>query len=670
MIDENSFGNLLKSFRARKGTKRGTQWTQQQIADALEVSRVTYNYWENNVRVPSVEYLEKIVAHLRLSKEDAEKLYRAATLVPPETPEIHTLPSQRNRFFTGREAHIEQLDQLLKENGTQPVSICGLGGIGKTQLALEYAHSRHPEIYRAVFWVNAASKETLQNGYDELLDRLELPERSAENPDKRVQAMKTWLEAHTSWLLILDNVDNLGLARSFLPAKPLGHIVLTTRSHIVGSVARRVEIEKMEPEEGQLFLLTRAGIAQGETKLDIIAPTIRDTAMRIVRFLGGLPLALDQAGAYIEETGVSLTDYVQLYHKERRSLLNRRGSSESNYGEPPEAVVTTVELSFTKACEQYPLVADILHFCAFIEPYDIPEEVLRRVDGSTFDALSLNEAIFALQRYSLIKRNAEEKTLSMHVLVRDVLLDSMSPDLRKQWFLCTVRTFNQIFPEVASQDLKTCKRLFPHASMCAVLMEDEMASLSELSSVRELLELFLKTADYMRKPGLEPLDNWKHDKPDAQEARFQRHLSEREADYGAEHPATVRSLNNFADFYLTHDKDEQAQSLFERALAIREHHLETVHPSTANSLMGLAKIAHRQGRREQAEALYQRAISILEQQLGATHPLIATYKQGYEDFLNNNIQRTKEYTVDFLRKMGRHADVAAIEAIQERDPED
>src|SRR6185312_12457001 len=114
--------------------------------------------------------------------------------VPPETPEIHNLRFQRNPFFTGREAPLKQLRQQLQENGSvainQPLSVSGLGGIGKTQLALEYAYQSYRTVYQAVFWVDATNKETLQSDYDELAHLLELPERTESDKNRRIQAVK------------------------------------------------------------------------------------------------------------------------------------------------------------------------------------------------------------------------------------------------------------------------------------------------------------------------------------------------------------------------------------------------------------------------------------------------------------------------------------------------
>src|SRR5207245_6281558 len=125
MSDENSFGSMLKWARMR------TQWKQQQVADKLEVSRVTVNRWENDLQLPSAYYLKQLVAILDLNEKDADALYRAAAQVPPI---IDNLPFHRNPFFTGREEHLDQLRKQLQETGTasitQSISISGLGGIG------------------------------------------------------------------------------------------------------------------------------------------------------------------------------------------------------------------------------------------------------------------------------------------------------------------------------------------------------------------------------------------------------------------------------------------------------------------------------------------------------------------------------------------------------------
>ncbi len=130
MFEENRFENVLKSLRVRKGK----EWTQAKTARLLGVSRRTYVGWENGESIPSQRDLKNIATTLELNEGDESRLYHAAAQVPPE---IHNLPLVRNTFFTGRKTQLEQLGQSLKEDGsvalTQPISISGLGGTGKTQ---------------------------------------------------------------------------------------------------------------------------------------------------------------------------------------------------------------------------------------------------------------------------------------------------------------------------------------------------------------------------------------------------------------------------------------------------------------------------------------------------------------------------------------------------------
>lgn len=604
MLAENLFGNVLQSLRDRKGK----YWTQERTAELLGVSRRTYAKWEDedDKNIPSSEFLKKIATLFQLSQEDRDRLYLAAAQI---SPEIHNLPS-RNAFFTGREAQLKRLKQLLSESGsvalTQRVTISGLGGIGKTQLALEYAHRWHAEVYRAAFWVNAAEVSTLQAGYYSLANTLELPERNEQDLDRCVQAVKRWLERATNWLLVLDNADNLQLARSFLPAKHRGHVLLTTRSQIVGTIAiKRTEIEEMEPAEGLHFLLKRARMVQDEAGLANVATNVRDAALELVTLLGGHALALDQAGAYVEETGASFSDYIQLYHEARQSLLNRRGSSDSPYSEDehPKSVAATFKLSFEDACKRHPMAADILYFCSFLQPDAIPEEVLEQDDGLQIDTQSLNEVIAALRRYSLIKRNAQEKTLSMHRLVQAVLIDTMSSALKMQWRERIILTLNKVFPEVKFKEWSRCRRLLPHALIAATWTETELTSLLDTS------QLLLKVGIYLRERGqyaeAEPL--------------LVRTLSIREQQLEGERLDTAVSLHDLAVLYRRQGKYEQAETLYLKALSIYEQRLGPDHPDTASVLNDLAALYVRQGKYEQAATLYQRVLTVREQHLGAEH---------------------------------------------------
>src|SRR3989454_6844768 len=151
------------------------------------------------------------------------------------------VPFRRNPFFTGRELIVAQVHSLLHAGKTaalsQPSAISGLGGIGKTQTAVEYAY-RYREEYQHVLWVQANTSEALLANFVALARLLDLPEQDAREQQITVQAVKHWLESHSGWLLIFDNADDLAMVRDYLPEGNTGHILLTTRSQAMGGLAR------------------------------------------------------------------------------------------------------------------------------------------------------------------------------------------------------------------------------------------------------------------------------------------------------------------------------------------------------------------------------------------------------------------------------------------------
>jgi hypothetical protein len=190
----------------------------------------------------------------------------------------------------------------------QPQALSGLGGVGKSQIALEYAYRYHQD-YQAVLWAQAESTEALVSSYLTLAAVLRLQEREERDQEITIAAVKRWLQMHRGWLLILDNADELALLPSFLPSTPGGHLLLTTRASATGELAQRLEIETFLPGQGALLLLRRSGLIAPDTELSHVGADERELAERLSQELGGLPLALDQAGTYLETTGTNLADY-------------------------------------------------------------------------------------------------------------------------------------------------------------------------------------------------------------------------------------------------------------------------------------------------------------------------------------------------------------------------
>lgn len=197
-------------------------------------------------------------------------------------PPAWNIPYHRNLFFTGREEVLERLYAMLRgsrmEGAAQPVAISGLGGIGKTQTAVEYAY-RYQADYQAVLWARADSFEALLADAVSIAGVLNLPTNEVQDQQHAINAVKHWLATHTNWLLTLDNVEDLTLVSGFIPPASKGHILLTSRMQATGTVAQRLELEKMSLDEGALFLLRRAGMIEPGASVEHAADFISCNAI-------------------------------------------------------------------------------------------------------------------------------------------------------------------------------------------------------------------------------------------------------------------------------------------------------------------------------------------------------------------------------------------------------
>ncbi len=568
--------------------------------------------------------------------------------------QVWNVPYQPNSFFTGREQILKQIAEALHRDNvaalSQPQAISGLGGVGKTQLAVEYAY-QHREEYGTILWIRADDREALLSGYAEIARVLHLPQQDEQDQSLIVAAVLQWLKTHTVWLLILDNADELEIVHEFLPTPLYGHILLTTRAQATGGLARQVEVETMDADTGALLLLRRAGLIAQDALLEAASPSDVALAREITQDLGGLPLALDQAGAYIEEIPCSLSEYQALYHMHKTKLLKERRGLVSDH---PESVTTTWSLSFQKVEQQQPAAADLLRFFAYLAPEAIPEEIIQRgaahlgplVQPLGEDLRAFHAALAVLEKYSLIHREPNQKTVSVHRLVQAVLQEQMDEQTRRQWAERVVQAVNATFPEVEHRVWPLCDHLLPHALLCATWIEQQQITLPAATHLLNQAGVYLyERARYQEAKALyaralsireqqlgpehldvaESLNNlgvlsYVQGKYEQAESLYKRALSIREQQLGPEHLDTANSLNNLAALYEEQGKYERAESLYVRTQAIRERLLGPMHPLTASTLSNLACLYDTQGKYEQAESLYKRALSIREQQLGPEHP--------------------------------------------------
>jgi tetratricopeptide (TPR) repeat protein len=515
--------------------------------------------------------------------------------VPSTLPPVWNVPYQRNLFFTGREETLNHLHTALCAANavalSHPQGISGLGGIGKTQTALEYAYHYGAE-YHAVCWVRANSTAALIASFVDLAHLLEIPERSERDQHLIVEAVLRWLHHHRGWLLIFDNMDDLSVAEPFLPKAGAGHIVFTTRAHALGGIAQCLEVQQMEAETGALLLLRRASILPLHISLEMALADDRKMACEISRALDGLPLALDQAGAYIQEVPCTLKDYLRLHQTRRHDLLQARGSDDKDY---PASVATTWSLSFEKVHQASLAAAELLDLCAFLAPDAIPEEVLTRgsahlgaiLSPVATDPVQLDLASKEALRFSLVHREADARTLTMHRLVQAVLQENVPPEMCACWKQRAVGAVNAAFPPVEFEHWTDCERLLPHALLCAAWIEQDPT----IPGAAHLLnEAGYYLGEHARYAEAEPL--------------MEQALTIKKQQLDVEHPSTATGMNNLAEIYESQGKYQEAEPLIKQSLAIYKKQLGAEHPQTATAMNNLAGLYESQGRYEEAEPNY------------------------------------------------------------------
>ena len=589
------------------------------------------------------------------------------------------VPFRRNPFFTGREALLSQLYDHLHEQQatalTQAQAISGLGGIGKTQTAVEYAY-RYQHEYQMVVWATAATQVSLLSDFVKFAGLLNLPEYAAQ--EQLVAVVKHWLHTHADWLLILDNADDVQLAHEFMPQGGKGHVLLTTRAQALGTLATSLEVEKMDTQEGSLLLLRRAHVLAPGASLETVSAVDQQLAETLVSQVDGLPLALDQAGAYIEETGCSLATYLRIYQTRSSELLGLRKSLTADH---PEPVTTTWSLSFQHVEQANRGAAALLRLCAFLAPDAIPEEIfsegaseLGKVLGPiAADPVKLNEAIEVVRRYSLLKRVAKTNTLSIHRLVQAVLRAEMSPKVQRQWAERVVRAVNHVFPEVELENWARCERYLPQTQMCAQLIDQYTLAFSEAARLlhqtgyylleqgrypeaeqyyQQALHIFQQalpvnhpsTADTLHELGRVNLDQGRY--PEA-EQYFQQALHISQQVLPANHPSIADTLSALGSLYLDQGKYPEAEQYYQQALHIYQQMLPANHPSIANTLHELGRVNLNQARYPEAEQYFQQALHISQQALPANHPDTAITLKNY---------------ASLLRQMGREKEALQMEA--------
>ncbi len=524
------------------------------------------------------------------------------------------VPHPRNLSFTGREAEIAGLRERLarKRKTALAQAISGLGGIGKTQTAVEYAY-RYRDEYKAVLWLNAESPLSLKTGCGDIARQLPLP-HDEKDLDQAAAAVKYWLGTHPDWLLILDNADDptvLDLER-FLPTNHAGHILITSRAqdfqHL--GILDPVELGELPIEDATAFLLLRCG-REGADEAE------RGAAREQAGELDGLPLALEQAAAYIVATRATFQRYLEGYRTGGLARLEARRPALGRY---PKSVATTWAANFAAVQADSEAAADVLRLSSFLAPDAIPFEILTRgvsqlgpaleaaLSRAEGDPLVVNDVLQALGRFSLIRIDGERETFGIHRMVQEVLKDAMADDPRRLWAERAVRAVNQAFPNVEYANWPLCDRLLPHAIAVACWIERDRMVFPAAGRLPNQTAYYL--TDRAQYAEAEPL--------------YKQSMEIDRTALGERHPDYATSLNNLAELYHKMARRTEAEPLYKQAMEIRRTALGERHPDYATSLNNLAWLYYETGRHADVEPLFKQAMEICRTALGERHPRYAT----------------------------------------------
>lgn len=341
-------------------------------------------------------------------------------------PDIWGNVPQRNKNFTGREELLAELRRRVEQTpatAVLPQALHGIGGVGKTQLAIEYAY-HFADQYQVVWWVPADQIALVRSTLAALAPRLGLIGIAPGRVEDAVTAVLDALrrgQPYKRWLLVFDNADQPELIREFMPLGP-GHVIVTSRNRGWADVVDALEVDVFTREESRRYLKRRVpAIVQGD-------------ADRLADELGDLPLALEQAAALLAQTVMTADVYLGLLGEESDRVLGENPKP-SDY---PLPVAAAWSLSVTRLSEQAPYALELLQRCAFFGPAPIPLELLDRgryVLGSPLkdtlrDPILMSRAIRALGRYSLARIDNFRRTLEVHRIIQRLIRNELDPAVR------------------------------------------------------------------------------------------------------------------------------------------------------------------------------------------------------------------------------------------------
>lgn len=533
-------------------------------------------------------------------------------------------------LFKGRDSFLQQLRESLTKATAGRAAIVGkaihgLGGVGKTRLAVEYAW-QNENAYTALLFITADTPEALNRNLADLVgpEMLDLPEQDVQEQEKKkIAAVLRWLQKHPGWLLIVDNVDTEEVAtqvEELLAKLHGGQVLITSRLQKWGNEVETLELDVLDQTDAANLLLERTSKAQNPRRSRIEREDDAETARVLAGDLDGLALALEQAGAYICQCRIGLADYLALW---RSHLPEVQAAFDPRIMKYPRSVAATWRTTLDQLSP--PEVA-LLNLLAWFAPEPIPASVLNQITEETLAPLLATKVeggrtgwLPRLADYSLIRWNHEAGEVSVHRVVQEILRTQQKEP--NSFLGAALLTLNRARPTEQPDDVRTWPtwdQLQPHIAFAV----EEGASRG-VDRPTILLISCLGLVNYYR--ANYPVSEYYH-------RRVLKFLEER---LGPNDLEVAECLNNLGALLIATYRLDEAESMHRRALAIQEQVYGDNHVDVATSLNNLAAVLKRMNRLAQAEPLYRRTLAIHERLFGPNHPDVATCLNNLAEVFKN-----------------------------------
>ncbi|KAL6901455.1 hypothetical protein GGI43DRAFT_357225 [Trichoderma evansii] len=564
-------------------------------------------------------------------------------LPPAPAKAVRVIPYLLNEDLVCRKDIIDQLDKLLPPlPGFYNAALWGLGGSGKTQIALDYAYRRCVDDECCVFWVHADSEATFTSDYKVIGKRLGIDEKNIDGLEL-LDAVRCGIEARPRWVLILDNADDLrlfGVGRTgeslakYIPGGSQGTILWTSRDGritgaLVGS-SRAIEVPSMTKDEATSLL----ELSMSED----LKPSIDTEMNRLLEELQRLPLAISQAGVYMRRTRTPIKEYLNLLLQgtSRWDLLKMTDSDRHRPSGVSNSVLETWRISIERIQEESELSYRILHVIAYLDSQDIPHGlILAASQGSAssggdenthkqntnFDVL---QAVTRLVEYSFLSmRRVEEgrRSYEMHKLVQEAVqyrLSVQGPDSlplgEPTRFGETLKNTEVFFSSIALQIVKSAFENVPRPLHYQYIPHAIQASEWAEKSGKEVeASALLCTVS----GNMKALGRWREKEPVDRKI-----ISLRTKALGKEHTDTIKGMASLAVTLIALARYREAEKLTEQVLKLRQQSeaFYDKHPKKTTLMGNLAVIYRYQGRYNEAESLTGQVLSLQQEVLGEYHP--------------------------------------------------